>query len=123
VHGVRRVERELEGDEGARGMAHDVRAFDAELAHEEPAVLRMVGHGDRPCDLAAAAEPRTVIAEQAVPIGERRLVQERFRPHRAHAPVDQNDRLPGSPQLVLELEPVDGRSRHLLHESPLSQIA
>ena len=67
---VRRIEGELERDHGARGVAHDVRALDAELAHEQRAVGRVVGHAERPFDAVAAREPGSVVAQQAIVIGE-----------------------------------------------------
>ncbi len=76
-------------------------------------MLGMVGDADGAFDQAAAAEPSSVVAEQAVAIGEGRLVQKWLGPNRAHPPVDQYDGLPGSGQLVLELEPINGGAVHL----------
>ena len=45
--GVRKVESELDRDQGARGVTDDMRPLDIEAAHEEPAVLGMVGEADR----------------------------------------------------------------------------
>jgi hypothetical protein len=108
------VERELQRDGDARGVADDVRPLDAQLAHEEPAVLGVIRHGHRPIDCAAAAEAGAVVCEQAV-AGEGGLVEERLDPGRAHAPVNEDDGLAGAPQRVLQLDPVDGDSFLQLH--------
>jgi hypothetical protein len=114
VDGLREVERELERDRGARGVANDVRPGDPELTHEQPAVLCVERHGDRTVDRAAASEPGAVVAEHAIPVRESRLVQKRLGPRRSDPPVDQHDGVAGAPKLVLQLEAVDRPTFHLI---------
>ena len=47
----------------------------------------------RPLDRAAASEPGSVVAEEAIVICEGRLLQQRLAPGSRHAPVDQHDGL------------------------------
>lgn len=117
MHRVREVEGELQRDQGARGMADDVRALDPQMAHEEPTLVRVVGHADWPLDRTAVSEAGSVVPEEAVAISEGRLLDEGLRPRCAHAPVDQDDGLAGSAQLVGQLDAVDGRPLHPFHDN------
>src|ERR1044072_8583455 len=85
--------------------------------HQAAAVLGVVGHADRTVDARTAAEAGAVIVERAVPAAQGRGVEQRLGPGRAHAPVDQHDRLSGPVDLVLELDAVD---RCALHENASS---
>ena len=80
-------------------------------------MVRVVGHADWPLDRATVSEAGSVVPEEAVAISEGRFLHEGLRPRCAHPPVDQDDGLPGSAQLVGELDAVDGRPLHLLHDN------
>ena len=114
-HRIREVERRLERDDGARGMADEVRPLDVQSAHESHAVLGVVGHADRPVDPAAGSETGPVVREEAKPLCEDGLAEQRLRPDGRRPPVDQDNRLARPLELVRELEIVDGRSLHLSH--------
>ena len=74
LHCLREVEGQLQRDHGARGVAHDVGALDAEMPHEETAMLGMVGDADRaPSIAAAASESGAVVVEQPIAVGKRGL--------------------------------------------------
>jgi hypothetical protein len=91
-----------------------VRAVDADVAHQRRAVRGVPVHAARAVHRPAAAEPGAVVVEQPVPPGERRLPQERLRPARADAPVDEHDRLARAVHLVRELDAADRRALHVL---------
>jgi hypothetical protein len=97
-------------------VADDVRPLDPEPVHEEPAMLCMVGQPEWPFDWPRASEPGAVVVEQAVAVGEGRLLQERLSPRRADTPVDQHDGFSRSSKLVLEPETIDRRPIHLAHD-------
>jgi hypothetical protein len=58
------------------------------------------------------ANPGAVVAQQQVVVRERGLAHERLRPRGGNAPVDEDNGLPASGELVLELDPVDGCALH-----------
>src|SRR2546430_5426368 len=62
-----------------------------------------------PCQAAAARIPDAVVAHHTVSAGEAGLTHERLEPVGEDAGVDEHDRLPAAPRLVLELEAVDVR--------------
>ena len=59
-------------------MAHDVRALDPHVVHQQLAVARVVGDRQRAFDAGAAAEAGAVVGQQLVGVGEDRLVEERL---------------------------------------------
>ena len=99
-----------------------MRAFDAKLPQQQPAVLGVIGHANRPLDPAAASETDAVVPQHPVALGKDRLREQWLSPPRAHAPVDHDDGLPGPPQLVLDLEAVDRRQLHIRLRRPHSEI-
>jgi hypothetical protein len=109
-HRVREVEGELERDHRARGVADDVRPVDAELAHQERAVLGVGRHGHGTRRRVAGGEAGAVVAQDPEAVGKGGLAHQRLAPRRAQPPVDQHDGVSPSPLLVLELETVDGCS-------------
>ena len=75
-----------------------MRAFDAKLPQQQPAVLGVIGHADRPLDPAAASETDAVAPQHPVALGKDRFREQWLSPPRAHAAVDHDDGLPGPPQ-------------------------
>ena len=74
-----------------------------------------IGCLPRNADLAmrprAAGEAASVVADDPIPLGERRYVQQGSKGLGQDAAVDQQDRLPRSALLVLQLRVVDGDPR------------
>ena len=60
-----------------------------------------------------------MIVQQLVVVGERWLTEQRLGPCRTHAPVNEDDGLTRAPQLVLQLDPVDGGPFLQLHSGLL----
>jgi hypothetical protein len=89
-------------------VADEVRPLDPEVAHERAAVGGLIGDADRPGRAAAARVADAVVAEQAVAFGQGRFLHQALEPVRAHAGVDQHHRLPHSPDLVVQLDAVEG---------------
>jgi AcrR family transcriptional regulator len=100
-----------------------MRSLDPELAHELRTVSGVVGQARRMLATVAPGEARAVVAQQEVAAGERRLSKERLRPGGAKAPVDQNDRFPGSLQLVLEPDTIDDGPFHRSLQSHCSELS
>ena len=57
-----------------------MRAFDAKLPQQQPAVLGVIGHADRPLDPAAASETDAVVPQHPVALGKDRLREQRLSP-------------------------------------------
>jgi hypothetical protein len=94
-------------------VADDVGAVDPQMAHQRTAMARVIRHRQRPIDATARTEAGTVVAQQLV-VGERRFVEERRCERGRHAPVDEHHGLARAPQLVGELDAVDGGPIHAL---------
>ena len=110
---LRRVERQLQGDDPAGGMADDVGTLDAEVPQQGAAVGRLLGETERRSDRAAAGVAASVVAHQAVAAVQGRLGAERRVRLGDQGTVDQQDRLAGARDLELKLRPVDARPLHL----------
>jgi hypothetical protein len=83
----------------------------------------VVGEAERARDSIAAGEAGAVVAEKSAAVGQGGLVHERLGPSRGHAPMDQYDRLSGSPQLVFQRKAVDGGPLHLVRADFAHRIA
>ena len=76
----------------------------------------VLGDADRTLDVVAAGETGAVVAQEPVAVGERGLVHQRLGPGGAQTPADQDDRLPRSPQVVFQLDALDGRACHPMRD-------
>ena len=102
------VQRQLEGDAAAVGVADDVRPFHAQVGQEGAGVGRLPGDARLGAGGRAAGEAAPVVADDAVAVGQRRLGQQRGEGVGKEGAMDQQNRLPGSRDDVLEFHAVDG---------------
>jgi hypothetical protein len=120
VHRVWSVQGQLQGDVAAGGVADDVRALDSEVAHQRLTVGGLLREADRPRERAAARAADAMVAEHAVMLGEGWLIQQRREPIGKVSRMNQHHRLPGSPNLVLKFDALEGCPIHapLCHDLP-----
>src|SRR5262245_23767799 len=116
-HSVRGVQRKLQGDVPAGGVADDMRPFDIKAPHERPAVRGLLRDADRTRQTTAARIADAVVAERAVMLGKRSLFQQWLEPVREDARMYEYDPFPTSPYFVLKFDafegcPVHARSFH-----------
>ena len=112
VDAVRMVERELDGDGGAAGVAGRMDALDAERVEERRSVGGVVGDGHGRRRVRAAAPAALVVPDQPEARDQRRLGDERQEAVGEYG-TDEQDRLAGSGHLVLELDAVDLYALHV----------
>jgi hypothetical protein len=90
-----------------------MRPFDPEVAQQRSALRGLLLKAHRAGHPAAARVADPVVADEAVPVAEGRLLHEGREPVRADPGVGQDHRLAGPAGLVLELDPV--------HQGPFHQ--
>jgi hypothetical protein len=89
------------------------------VAHEQAAVGALPGDAERAGHAAAASVAGAVVADEAIAVGEDRLVHQRLEEVRADAGVDEHDRLASAAVLVGELDALErGAFLELLHRVP-----
>jgi hypothetical protein len=108
---LRLVERHLEGDHRARGMARDVSPIDAQVAQQRCAMIRVVGDRHLARRAAAPRIARSVVHEDAMPVGERRLSSQRREEVGTDAGVNEHHHIAGAADVVLELYVVEARTK------------
>ena len=108
---------DLKGNAGARGVADEVRAADAEMAHQAGEPGRLLSKSERPRQWAAAGIARPVITKQPEASRERRLFKQRIEPVGTGTVVHQYDVFAGAAHLVFQLDPAERCPIHLLHFS------
>src|SRR5450759_3276525 len=109
---MRSIMRELQGDHRAGGVPHYVNSLHPEVIKQGSAVHRLIGDFDIALCLARLGVPDSVVTDDAVVLGQRRLARERTQAVRQDSAVDQDDGLPGPVGLVLEFGPVHPRALH-----------
>lgn len=111
THGAGMVQAELRGNRGAAGVTGDVGGRHREVVQEGSGVGGVNGDGHRPRRARAADPAPLVVADQLVPVGQRRLGhegQETVGEDRA----DEEHRLARADHLVLQLDAVDRCDLH-----------
>ena len=89
---------------------------DLQPVQQQAAMPRVVRHADRSCHAAAVAETGTVVAQKPIALREPGLAEKRLGPRGGDAPMDQDDRLARSSELICELDAVDLCAIHPLHD-------
>ncbi len=113
VDGLRRVERQPQGNGPSGGVADDVCALDAEVPQQGAAIGGLLGETERRFDRAAAGVAAPMVAHQTIAAVQDRLGAERRVGLGDPGTVDQQDRLAGARDLELEFRSVDARPLHL----------
>jgi hypothetical protein len=105
------IERQLQRDRAGVGVGNDVRPRDTEVGEHGPGVRCLPRDSDLAMRPRAAGEAASVVADDAIPLGQRRYVQQGSKGLGQDAAVDQQDRLSRSALLELQLRVVDENPR------------
>src|SRR5258708_5096236 len=99
---ARGVEGELKGDGAAIGIADDVRPVHAEFPQERSTVPGLFGNADRTIRMSAGRKAATMVANQAVSLGQRRLGEQRSEDIGEDTAVNEDNRLTGAAVVILQ---------------------
>jgi hypothetical protein len=105
MHHLGTIQGHLQGHDGAAGVADDVRPRHIEVLEQRRRVIHVIGDVHRGRGVRAAGPAALVVSNQPVAVRQRAFGQERQRGVRQHG-VDEQDRLTGSLDLVLQLHTV-----------------
>ena len=111
VHDLGTVQRHLQGDGAAAGVAGDVRPRHIEVLEQRRRVNHVIGDAHRRRGVRAPGPAALVVSDEAVAVRERAFGQERQKAVCQHR-ADEQDRLAGSLDFVLQLHAIDGCFLH-----------